>query len=133
MMSGRGLLPCLERHYLRPKNGAELPRQFQSRHNLVCDLRPSAVRPGPKVRCLARLRAHTNLDWARRVCVYFGVGITTAVIKREFVNSSQADQASTEPRGTHTCGSMSVRGAITRGTEHPYVRVSCTYLSTPLN
>ena len=87
----------------------------------------------PKVRCLARLGAHTNLDWARRVCVYFRVGITTAVLKREFVNSRQADQASTEPRGTHTRGSASVGGAIARGTEHPYVRVSCTSLSTPLN
>ena len=87
----------------------------------------------PKVRCLARLGVHTNLDWLRKVCVYFGVGITTAVIKREFVNSRQADQASTEPSGTHTRGSMSVGGAIARGTEHPYVRVSCTSLSTPLN
>ena len=33
----------------------------------------------PKVRCLSKLGAHTNLDWARRVCVYFGVCITTAV------------------------------------------------------
>ena len=87
----------------------------------------------PKVRCLTRLGAHTNLDWVRRVCVYFGIGITTAVIKREFVNSRQADQASTEPRGTHTRGSMSVGGAIVRGTEHPYVRVTSTSLSTPLN
>ena len=87
----------------------------------------------PKVRCLTRLGAHTNLDWVRRVCVYFGVGITTAVIKREFVNSRQTDQASTEPRGTHTRGSMSVEGAIARGTEHLYVRVACTCLSTPLN
>ena len=88
---------------------------------------------GLKVRCLARLGAHTNLDWAWRVCVYFGVGITTAVIKWEFVNSRQADQASAEPRGTYTRGSMSVGEAIARGTEHPYVRVSCTCLSTPLN
>ena len=46
MMSGRGLLPCLGRHSLRPENGEELPRQFQSRHNIVCDIRLSAVRPG---------------------------------------------------------------------------------------
>ena len=45
MMSGRGLLPCLGRHYLRPENGAELPRQVQSRHDLVCDQRLSAARP----------------------------------------------------------------------------------------
>ena len=44
-----GLLPCLGRHSLRPENGAELPRQFQSRHNIVCDLRLSAVRPGSQV------------------------------------------------------------------------------------
>ena len=49
------------------------------------------------------------------------------------MNSRQGDQASTEPRGTHTRGGMSVRRAIARGTEHPYVRVSCTGLSTPLN
>ena len=71
---------------------------------------------GPKVRCLARLGAHTKLDWARRVCVYFGVGITTAVFNWKYVNSRQADQASTEPRGTYTRGSMSVGGAIARGT-----------------
>ena len=46
MMSGRGLFHCLGKHCLRPENGVELPRQFQSRHNLVCDLRLSAVRPG---------------------------------------------------------------------------------------
>ena len=34
------------RHFLRPKNGEELPQQFQSRNNLVCDLRLSAVRSG---------------------------------------------------------------------------------------
>ena len=64
----------------------------------------------PKVRCLTRLGAHTNLDWVRRVCVYFGVCITTAVIEREFMNVRQADQACTEPRGTHARGSMSVEG-----------------------
>ena len=46
MMGGGGLLSCLERHSLRPKNGAELPRQVQSRHNLVCDQRLSTARPG---------------------------------------------------------------------------------------
>ena len=46
MMSGGGLLPCLERHSLRPENGAELPRQFQSQHNLVCDQRLSTAKPG---------------------------------------------------------------------------------------
>ena len=40
MMSGRGLLPCLGRHSLRPENGAESPR-----HDLVCDQRLSAARP----------------------------------------------------------------------------------------
>ena len=39
------------------------------------------------------------------------------------MNSRQADQASTEPRETHTRGSMSVGGAIARGTEHPSVNV----------
>ena len=87
----------------------------------------------PKVRCLTRLGVHTNLVWVRRVCVYFGVCIPTAVIERESVNARQADQACTEPRGTHARGSMSVGGAIARGTEHPYVRVACTSVSTPLN
>ena len=45
MMSGRGLLPRLGRHSLRPENGAEIPRQVQSRHGLVCDQRLSAARP----------------------------------------------------------------------------------------
>ena len=48
------------------------------------------------------------------------------------MDSRQADQASTESRGTHTRGSMSVRGASMRGTEHPYVRPSCACLPTPL-
>ena len=47
------------------------------------------------------------------------------------MNVRQADQACTEPRGTHARGSMSVGGgAIARGTEHPYVRVACTSLHT---
>ena len=46
MMSGGGLLLCFGRHSLRPEYGAELPRQFQSRHNLVCDQRLSAAKPG---------------------------------------------------------------------------------------
>ena len=62
------------------------------------------------------------------MCVYFGVCITTAVIEWEFMDTRQADQASTESRGTHTRGSMSVRG-----TEHPYVRTSCACPPTPLN
>ena len=45
MMGGGGLLSCLERLSLRPENGAELPRQFQSRHNLVCDQRLSTAKP----------------------------------------------------------------------------------------
>ena len=87
----------------------------------------------PKVRSFSRLGAHTNLEWARRVCVYFEVCIATAVIEWEFMDTRQADQASTESRGTHTRGSMSVRGASMRGTEHPYVRTSCACPPTPLN
>ena len=45
MMSGEALLPCFGRHFLRPENGAELPRQVQSRHDLVCDRRLSTARP----------------------------------------------------------------------------------------
>ena len=44
-MSGEGLLPCLGRHSLRPENGAESPRQIQSRHDLVCDQRLAPARP----------------------------------------------------------------------------------------
>ena len=108
MMSGEGLLPCLGRHSLRPENGAESPRQVQSRSRVTngWQLRGRS----PKVRCLTRLGAHTNLDWVRGGCVYFGVCITTAVIEREFMNVRQADQACTEPRGTHARGSMSVGG-----------------------
>ena len=91
--SNRGTILCVT-------NGCQLPSR------------------GPKIRCLSGLGAHTNLDWARRVCVYFGVGITIAVIKRRFMDSGQADQASAEPRGTRTRGSMSVGGAGARGTEH---------------
>ena len=87
----------------------------------------------PKVRCLSNLGAHTNVEWARRVCVYFGVCITTAVVKRRFVGSRKADQACTEPRGTLASGSMSVGGASARGTEHPYVPVASVSGSTPLN
>ena len=45
MMGGGGLFSCLERHSLRPENGAELRRKFLSRHNLVCDQRLSTARP----------------------------------------------------------------------------------------
>ena len=87
----------------------------------------------PHVRWLLRLGTHTNLDWARRVCVDFGVGITAAGVKWEFMDSRKADQASAEPRGTPTRDSMSVRAASMRGTEHPYVRISCACPPTPLN
>ena len=82
----------------------------------------------PKVRSLSRLGAHTNLEWARRVCV----GITIAAIEWEFMDDRQANQASTESRGTHTRGSMFVRGASIRGTEHPCVCTSCACPPTPL-
>ena len=49
------------------------------------------------------------------------------------MDNRQADQACTEPRGTYAIGSMSVGGAIARGTEHPYVRVACASVLTPLN
>ena len=102
-----------------------------SRGTILCVANGCQLRSrGPKVRCLSGLGAHTNLDWARRVYVYFGVGITTAVINRGFMDSRQADQASAEPRGTRTRGSMSVGGASTRGTEHLYVHASHTSLHT---
>ena len=133
MMSVGGVLSCLERHSLRPENGAELPRQFQLRHNLVSDQRLSTAEPGSQGPVFVGIGGTHQSDWARRVCVYFGVGITIAVIKRRFMDSRQADQASAEPRGTRTRGSMSVGGASARGTEHPYARASHSGLSTPLN
>ena len=109
-------------------------RGSSSRGTILCVTNGCQLRSrGPKVRCLSGLGAHTNLDWARRVCVYFGVGITIAVIKRRFMESREDDQASTEARGTRTRGSMSVGGASTRGAEHPYIHASHTCLSTPLN
>ena len=109
-------------------------RGSSSRGTILCMTNGCQLRGrGLKIRCLLGLGAHTNLDWARRVYVYFGVDITIAFIKRRFMESRQADQASTEPRGTRTRGSMSVGGASTRGTEHPYVHASHTCLSTPLN
>ena len=93
MMSGRGLLPCLGRHSLRPENSTELPRQVQSRHGLVCDQRQSAARPEHQGPVFDEI-GHTTI-WIGYGGYAFGVGITTAVIKREFVNSRQADQAST--------------------------------------
>ena len=48
------------------------------------------------------------------------------------MDSRQADQASAEPRGTPTRGSMSVGRARPRGTELLYVSASCAYLPTPL-
>ena len=109
-------------------------RGSSSRGTILCLTNGCQLRSwGPKIRCLSGLGAHTSLDWARRVCVYFGIGITIAVIKRGFTDSKQVDQASAEPRGTRTRGSMSVGGASARGTEYPYVRASHTCLFTPLN
>ena len=133
MMSGEGLLPCLGRHSLRPENGAESPRQVQSRHDLVCDQRLAAARPESQGPVFDEIGGTHQSGLGTEGVRHFGVCITTAVIEREFMNIRQADQACTEPRGTHARGSMSVGGAIARGTEHPYVRVACTSVSTPLN
>ena len=61
MMSGGGLLSCLERHSLRPENGAELPRQFQLQYNLVCDQRLSTAKPGSQGLCVGRDWGHTPI------------------------------------------------------------------------
>ena len=108
-------------------------RRSASRGTILCVTNGCQLRSrSPSVRWLLRLGTHANLDWARRVCVYFAVGITAAVVKWEFMDSRQADQASIEPRGTPTRGSMSVGWASPRGTELYYVRTSCAYLPTPL-
>ena len=108
-------------------------RRSVSRDTILCVTNGCQLRGrSPSVRWLLRLEGHANLDWTRRVCVYFAVGITAAVIKWEFMDSRQADQASAEPRGTPTRGSMSVGRARPRGTELRYVRASCACLPTPL-
>ena len=43
VMSGGGLLPCVERHSLRPGDGAESPRHGQALHYLARDQRLLAV------------------------------------------------------------------------------------------
>ena len=108
-------------------------RSSASRGTILCVTKGCQLRGrSPNVRWLWRLGAHANLDWARRVCVYFGVGITAAVVKWKFMDSRQADQASAEPRGTSTRDSMSVGGASPRGTELLYFCTSCACLPTPL-
>ena len=117
-----------------PQHPSVGDRGSASRGTVLCVTNGCQLRGrSPKVRSFSRLGAHTNLEWARRVCVYFGVCITTAVIEWEFMDTRQTDQASTESRGTHTRGSMPVRGASMSGTEHPYVRTSCACPPTPLN
>ena len=108
-------------------------RSSASRGTILCVTNGCQLRDrSPNVRWLLRLGAYANLDWARRVCVYFGVGITAAVVKWEFMDSRQADQARIEPRGLPTRDSISVGGASQRGTELLYVRTSCACLPTPL-
>ena len=109
-------------------------RRSASRGTILCVTNGCQLRSrSPSVRWLSRLGAHANLDWARRVCVDFAVGITAAVVKWEFMDSRQADQASAEPRGTPTWGNMSVGRAGPRGIELLYVRASGACLPTPLN
>ena len=92
-------------------------RSSASRGTILCVTNGCQLRGrSPNVRWLLRLETHTNLGWARRVCVDFGVGITAAVVKWEFMDSRQADQASAEPRETPIRDSMSVRAASMRGT-----------------
>lgn len=87
-----------------------------------CQLRRRSL----KVRCLSRLEAHTNLDRVQRVCVYFGVSITAAVIEQRFVDNREADQASTRTVRTCNWGKMSLEDASTMRTEYPYVHTSLT-------
>ena len=46
----------------------------------------------------SKLGAHTNLDRARKGCVYVKVGIIVAVTGGVFVSNRQVDQASAETR-----------------------------------
>ena len=109
-MSVGGLLPCLGRHFLRPENGAESPRQIQSRHDLVCDQRLATARPESQGPVFVEIGGTHQSGLGTEGVRLLGVCITTAVIEREFMNVRQADQACTEPRGTHARGSMSVGG-----------------------
>ena len=129
-----GLLSCLKRHSLRPGNGAELPRQFQSRQNLVCDQRLSTARPGSQGP------------------VFIGIGGThQSGLGTEGVRLllESASPLLSSSEGSWIAGKLTklapypeepVPGAAcpwggvsTRGTEHPYVHASHTCLSTPLN
>ena len=109
-MSGGGLLPCLGRHFLRPENGAESPRQIQSRHDLVCDQRLVTARPESQGPVFVEIGGTHQSGLGTEGVRLLGVCITTAVIERGFMDVRQADQACTEPRGTHARGSMSVGG-----------------------
>ena len=111
IMSGLGLRPCLGRHFYVQKMVRNY-RSSASRGTILCVTNGCQLRGRtPNVRWLLRLGTHTDLDWARRVYVDFGVGITAAVVKREFMDNRQADQASAEPRATPIRDSMSVRAA----------------------
>ena len=46
----------------------------------------------------SRLGAHTNLDRARKGCVYVNVGINVAVTEGVFVSNMQVDYASADTR-----------------------------------
>ena len=127
MMSGGGLLSCLERHSLRPENGWNYRGSFSRGTILSVTNGCQLQRRGPKVRRLSGLGTHTNLDWARRVCVYFGVGITIAVIKQRFMDSRQTDQASAEPRGLYP--GQHVRGGGEREGDRAPVCPCLAYLS----
>lgn len=79
------------------------------RGTVLCVTNDSKMRSrGPRVQCLSILKSHTNLDWARRVCVDVGVGITVSIIERRFANMRQSDQAGAETRRIRTWGSMSL-------------------------
>ena len=125
-MMDEGGLPS--HHYLRSENGAIYCSK--GNHGTVlrttndCRLQSWGE---------SRLGAHTNLDRARKGCVYAKVGIIAAVTEGVFASNRQVDQASAETRGIQTRGSASDRGVSVRGTEIPYARASGVRPFTPLN
>ena len=128
-----GVLPCLGRYSLRPENGAALPRQFQSRHNLVCDQRLSASRPGSP-------RSGVCRDWGHTP-IWIGHGGCASTLEAASPLLSPSGSSWIAGKLTKPVlnpeeripGAACPRGASARGTEHPYVRASRTCLSTPLN
>ena len=76
---------------------------------------------------MPRLGANTNLNRARKGCVYVKVDTIVAVIEEVFVNNRQTNQARAETRKTQIRGSASMGCASARGVKAS----ACPYLGGP--